>query len=80
MKFAWVLVPILGQAKHFQQVYEVVLDLRKLSNQDTALFERECEFTSKLIAVVDEAQMMQEPTVGCLVLYNELASSVEAEG
>lgn len=55
------------------------MDLNKLSNQDTVLFERERAFTNKIIAASDEAANFQEPALGCLVLYNELASSANTK-
>lgn len=68
------LVLKLGQANNFVSLTCVDMgDLHPLSDRGTVLFARERQCTNKLIAFLDESAMLQEPTLGCIILYNELA-------
>lgn len=64
-----------------QQAHATIGDLQTLSGQETVLFARERRYTNKLITILDEVTMQQEPTLGFFVLLcNELASSAEQNG
>lgn len=79
-------VPDLGRAMHIglegcaaliTQMSAELRELEKLAGQDVNTFKKEREFTAMLMAMIDHSVLVQDPMVGCMALYQELAASSE---
>lgn len=79
-------VPDLGRAMHIgpegcaaliTTMSAELRELDKLAGQDVTTFKKEREFTAMLVAMIDHSVLVQDPIVGCMALYQELAASSE---